>query len=410
MKHIKQKLAGLCLVGLLISACGSGTEQSASANTPQAPDGRGAQATSPAPNFRAPNAPINRDNAPNLAYLGRLDIDSAPSSVFAHAFALDGSRLVALNDIALVGWELATGQRSFNVTRGTSVGVYYASDLSEFYTLEDDGTLVVRQTDTGIEQNRFGDTSAFGGVLAHQAEFDWLALADDSGGVQVWDLPARTSRATLRPDDASAPITALAFSQDGAHLATASADGMVRVWLWAERRLLASFEQADAGISGLAFAPDGRQIAAGTARYVAVWDIETAELAYSFNIGFGGVPDILRYAPDGRALVTGGFDSDMLLINPQDGTVIVQLPQVRGERISLDFAPDASMMLTGVLDEGVTLWDMVGLTNETIPSASLPVDSLRIVDVAWSPDGFLLAFFDAAGSVYLWGIPAPAST
>lgn len=400
-----KKLA-LCLIGLWLSACGA--VQTPVPSSPSAPQS-GANATAlPPPSFQAPSAPITRDNAPQLAYLGRLDIDSPPSSIFAHAFALDGSRLVALNNIALVGWELATGRRSFNLTRGESIGVYYASDLSEFYTLENDGTLVVRQSDTGIEQTRFGAPN-FGGVSAHHPEWDWLALADQSGGIQVWELSTRTSLATLRPSGTSAPVTALAFSADGSALASASADGMVRVWDWQARRQQHQFEQADGGISALAFSPDGGQLSAGTARYIAVWDLSEGALAYSFNIGFGDVPDILRYTPDGRALVTGGFDSDMLLVNPREGTVIVQLPAVRGERISLAFAPDASLMLTSVLDGALTLWDLVGLTDQSIPSAPLPLKDVRIVDVAWSPEGFLLALFDAAGSVYLWGIPAPAS-
>src|SRR4051812_48711478 len=60
---------------------------------------------------------IKLANVTNIAYLGRLDAKSTPSTVFAYAFSPDGSRLVGLNNEQLIGWDLVTGKLLFNTAR-----------------------------------------------------------------------------------------------------------------------------------------------------------------------------------------------------------------------------------------------------------------------------------------------------
>ncbi|MFQ3674796.1 MAG: WD40 repeat domain-containing protein, partial [Aggregatilineales bacterium] len=68
------------------------------------------------------------------------------------------------------------------------------------------------------------------------------------------------------------------------------------------------------------------------------------------------------------------------------------------------FSADGALLATTVLDGPVTLWNIAEATEDTIPSARLLVGSTRITGLEWSDDGFTLAFFDANGLVYLWGI------
>jgi len=57
-----------------------------------------------------------------------------------------------------------------------------------------------------------------------------------------------------------------------------------------------------------------------------------------------------------------------------------------------------------VLDGSVTLWNLAAATETSIPSARLLVGSTRITSAEWSQDGYTLAFFDAGGVVFIWGI------
>jgi len=400
------QLVGLLLIIVLLAACGPA--QDSTAATPsqdQRPsiDSRTPQPSQPPPPYREPGGPIDSSSAQALAYLGRLDAPGTPSSIFSYAFALDGSRLAALNNESLLLWSLVDGRLALNVPRGQAVRVYYAASLDELYTVSDGGEVIVRDPNTGSEKNRFFSDIDYNNAATYDPNADLLALGGQGGLVQVWDVAARTARARLEAHNG--PITALAFSADGTRLASASLDGFVRVWDWVARQQVAEFNPQDGGIGALAFSPDGQQVAIGTSQYVAVWNVADSSLRYSLAVGFGGSADILRYAPDGRSLITGGFDADMLLVSADDGAIIAQLPDVRGERVSAAFSLDGSLLASSTLEGQARLWNLASLTPETIASAPLAVAAARLTDVAFSPDGFLLAFFDASGPVLLWGLP-----
>ena len=71
-------------------------------------------------------------------------------------------------------------------------------------------------------------------------------------------------------------VSSLAFSSDGAWLASGGHDGKVIVWDFSARRKLAVFPAQDTAISVLAFEPHGTRLAtAGRATQITVWDLGT---------------------------------------------------------------------------------------------------------------------------------------
>src|SRR5262249_55336930 len=77
--------------------------------------------------------------------------------------------------------------------------------------------------------------------------------------ILVWQLP--TGKLRHRIADQTTPVTALAFSPDGALLAGGGADKTVRLWDVATGRLRRSLVGHRDWVCTLAFAPDGKTIA-----------------------------------------------------------------------------------------------------------------------------------------------------
>jgi hypothetical protein len=90
--------------------------------------------------------------------------------------------------------------------------------------------------------------------------------------VYVWEVATGAAVATL----AAGPrrgATSAAFAPDGRTLATASADGVVRLWEVATWTVRAEFRGHRDRVTALAFGPDGRLFTGGLDSVVLGWDV-----------------------------------------------------------------------------------------------------------------------------------------
>lgn len=391
------------VLALVLAACATGD---ASGNPPRAGETQ-ADPTSTPPPYREPASPITADNANQVQYLGRLDTPTSDkSSIFSHSFSPDGTRLAVLDNNLIVVWDLVTGQIVFSGDRNNAIRVFYAPDKTEVYTINGEGEIRVYD-EQGAVQNTLEGLIDFNDAYAFDGHNGLLAMGGEGGSVRVWNPAERTALATFKANDA--PIVALQFSQDGALLASMGRDGHVTIWNWETHEQIADLDHETAIVFDAIFDSDASHITTATEGYIAVWTIATGELNYALELEQDGASGIFAYTPDDSKLVTAGQNAPLNVWDAETGNLIGQLADVSGNRMAAAFSPEGDLMLTSVLEKSVNLWNLANASDETIPGAELSVQTNRITDVAWTEDGFVMAFFAADGTVYLWGIADTAS-
>ncbi len=387
---------------LFLAACGT-----SAAPTPAleaGPTANAAPINLPAPEYQEAAQRITTQNVNQIAYLGNLESPvGSQSSIFQYVFSPDGTRLAALSNEFSMTWDLIDGALLNNISRRTVMRLGFSPDKTELYGLTNEGVVLVF-SETGGQKTDFLALETFNGRNDVHAESGLLAVGGTDGTVRVWNPLERTSLVTLQAADSE--IDRVFFSPDGKTLATIAQDYIIKIWDWQQRTVLQELWFGGDPFVQATFSPDGSQMAAATLQSLLLWDVATGERQNNLEFQLNGADHFLKYSPNGGLLVTAGGDADMVLWSPRNGNVVWRIPDAKGLRVSVAFSPDSTLMVTSVFEQNVTLWNLAGLTEESIPRTTLAVPSARITDVAWSPDGFTLALFEATGSVFVWGVPA----
>src|SRR5205823_5199668 len=109
----------------------------------------------------------------------------------------------------------------------------------------------------------------------------------------------------------STGVYGVTFSPDGERLASAGADGSVKVWNSRTGKVTQEFKAHEKAACGVAFHPDGRHLAsAGADRLVKVWDLQaTSRAVFEDKCDairkFGAAYTVAFRPADGRHLAAG---------------------------------------------------------------------------------------------------------
>ena len=233
----------------------------------------------------------------------------------------------------------------------------------------------------------------------------------------------------------------VAFSPDGQLLASADGNGYVRLWnpitgRPVGARLPADPSSLDNYVAAVAFSPDGKLLATADGNgYVRLWNPATgrpvgaplpADPVRTQPID-SGVADV-AFSPDGKLLATADGNGYVRLWNPATGKPVgAPLPAdpTRNPNVKIPgvgdvaFSPDGKLLASADSNGYVRLWNPA--TGQPVRTA-LPVNINTLTGVvgkvAFSPNGALLATADGNGYVRLWnpatgrpiGAPLPANT
>lgn len=346
------------------------------------------------------------------------------------AYAPDGTQLATVgHDDKVRIWNPATGKITAVLSghTGRVRALSYTPDGRKLATIADDGTMRAWDPVTGATlaaahgsacKPRFLATSNSHYVVAgnRTREDPFVEIHHRATGELVHEIRLDSSR-----------LEATAYSPDGAQLATAGADGTVRLWETATGAAVHGVHRRLGRVMALAYSPDGMRLASAGAdnavrvsnphadsselRFAAARSLDLsrdgnrAAIALSdkrvliIETGSDGWRDYttrsitipehavwrlpVAVSPDGAHIATGGAEDHAIRIrNQQAGDVTDTLSGHRRKIRALAYSPDGTQLASGASD-GVRLWQLASGASK-----------LRLIGgnvLAYAPDGDELA-------------------
>lgn len=382
---------------------------------PGHPGGTGYAALSPDGNWLACPA----WNAPTVwirdTRSGELTATITPrSGVFLVAFSPDGQHLVTAGRDGQVrvwetrtgrftGWETAMGDAVFAAAfspDGTKIafgGGHYqwAGSL--------DRSVRVWTPRTGKVET-LGTHSELVGGVAWSPDGASLASCSWSGEIKLWDAATGRELPPLPVPDGKVAVLRIAFSPDGRLLASAGGSTpniSARVDLYdvPGRRWIRRYAGHSRSVCDVRFSPDGRRlVTASMDGSVKVWPVEPTRLSVDLE-GHDQAVWTLAFDASGRRLVTGAFDNTARVWDLETGHLLKTLP-AGCPVLSLALSPDGSRLVTPGHGDAAQVWDVEsGQALNALHGHAGPVTA-----VAWDPGHRWIATGSGDRTIRIWAV------
>ncbi len=221
-----------------------------------------------------------------------------------------------------------------------------------------------------------------------------VASASDDGTVRVWDAATGVELLAMQHPDY---VNSVAYHPDGTVLASACDDGLVRVWDVATGDEQLAIEAHDGYVYSVAFSPDGTRLASSSSdTLVKVWDAATGDPLATLE-GHTSTVRGVAFSPDGTLIATAGDDSSARVWNAETGAEVLNIAHPDWVS-SVAFSPDGMLLVTGSDDGLVRVWKAA--SGESVAELSGHTDYVN--DVAFSPDGTLIVSGSDDSTVRVW--------
>jgi serine/threonine protein kinase/WD40 repeat protein/ribosomal protein L37AE/L43A len=208
----------------------------------------------------------------------------------------------------------------------------------------------------------------------------------------------------------------VAFDRDGQHAFSTSADGTARMWNLSDGKESGRFKVKNQRARGGAVFPDGRRLLTGDGEgLLQIWDVVTGKEV--LKVDTGKFIDSLELTPDGKQALVAGVGG-LRVFDLETAKEVRHFQEEQEEVHQAALSADGRQLLTGAFDGKVRLWDFQSGALLRVLGTHRDV----ALTVAFAPDGRLAVSGGggerkdgdwAAGTdndIRVWNLTAAATT
>lgn len=194
--------------------------------------------------------------------------------------------------------------------------------------------------------------------------------------------------------------TSIAFSPDGAIVATGGVDRVVKMWDIRTGDLLSTFEGHTYPVLTLAFSPDGTRLVSGSGdTTLRIWDIENKTQLGHLQ-GHSLYVVTCDWSPDGGRIISGEVDGTIAVWDADNAKLLKKLDDHRTAVQVVKFRPDGEGIASGSSDHSIIIWDSKG--DAFKPERTLMGHDGEVRSLSFSWDGKYMASGSSDKELYVW--------
>ncbi|XP_061571457.1 PWP2 small subunit processome component [Cololabis saira] len=296
------------------------------------------------------------------------------------------------------------------------VGCFFEKDSLDLYTVSQDGTLCVWESDTELDGLVLRKTQDSPDTSTEGKEEEEDTLAEEEGEVirGKSDNPKdkgqtknvrykQISKHFFNKEGDFNNLTAAAFHKPSHILVTGFASGMFHLHELPEFNLVHSLSISDQRIASVSINDSGDWIAFGCSRMgqLLVWEWQSESYVFKQQGHFNNMA-ALAYSPDGQHIATGGDDGKVKVWNTNTGLCFVTFTEHSSSVTNVTFTSSGFVIVSASLDGTVRAFDLHRYRNfRTFTSprpaqfSSLAVDASGELVSAGAQDSF---------EIFLWSM------
>ncbi|KIV98317.1 uncharacterized protein PV09_09836 [Verruconis gallopava] len=180
--------------------------------------------------------------------------------------------------------------------------------------------------------------------------------------IRIWDVESSTERYIIQ---VPGPVSAICFSPSGEFLALSYGEG-VEIWFTGDalhevhccQQLIADSNELvkEDFVTTIAFSPDGLRLAAGSDKFVWIWDLDISEITHILE--HDDEVASVAFSPDGQYIASSSVDRTVQIWNATTGQPQYQFEGHRDWVRSLSFSPNSQHIASASDDGTIQVWNI----------------------------------------------------